>query len=96
MGEHLAGAAHAALHLVKDQQQPVCVAQRAHLFKVSIRHGTDAAFALHRFDHDGGCGIGDRRAKRLHIAKFDMFETGEQRAEAFGHFLGPCRRDPGR
>ena len=29
-------------------------------------------------------------------AKFDMFETGEQRAEAFGHFLGPCRRDPGR
>ena len=52
--EHPAGAAEAGLHLVDDQQDAMAVAERAQAFEQFGGGGDEAAFALHRFQHDGG------------------------------------------
>ena len=54
IGKQLARAAHAALHLVEDQQHAVLVAQRAQRFEECIGRNADAAFALDRLDQDRG------------------------------------------
>ena len=51
-GEHLAGAAHAGLHFVGDQQDAVLVAQLAQLAMELRRRHEVAAFALDRLDED--------------------------------------------
>ena len=53
VGVPLAGAAHAGLHLVEDQQQLVLVGQLAQPFEVASRRQVDAALALDRLDQDG-------------------------------------------
>jgi hypothetical protein len=53
VGEPLAGAAHAALHLI-DHQQPVAfVAQLAHLLQVVDAHRIDATFTLNGLKEHG-------------------------------------------
>src|SRR5258708_1176658 len=54
MGEQLAGAAHAALHFVEDEQKTELVGDRAELAQIIKARRPDAAFALHRLDQDGG------------------------------------------
>ncbi len=61
IGEQRAGAAHAGLHLVEDQQQPVAVAELAHSPQVAGVGGHDAALALDGLEHDGD---GPRRDRR--------------------------------
>jgi hypothetical protein len=53
-GEHAAGAADAALHLVEDQEDSVLVADRAQPGKETRGRHQVAAFALERLDQDRG------------------------------------------
>ena len=92
MGEQLAGAADAGLHLVEDQEQAVLVAELAQAAQALRRHGADAALALDRLDQDGA-GLGrDRRLQRLVIAERDLVEALDLRAEAFEILLSARRR----
>ena len=50
--EQLAGAAHAGLDLVDDQQQAVLAGQRAQLLQEFVGRGPHAGFALDRLQHD--------------------------------------------
>jgi hypothetical protein len=59
-GPHLAGAAHAGLHLVADQQDAVLFRDAHQFIEELLRRDDIAAFALHRFDDDGGHFIGGR------------------------------------
>ena len=76
--EQLAGAAHAGLDLVEDQQQAIRVGQRPQLPKELIGRGPDAGFALDRLQHhrnrlvryqplDGGEIVEPRFAKARHL-----------------------------
>jgi hypothetical protein len=82
MGEELARPAVAALHFVEDQQHAVLVAERAQAAHEFGRHGGAAALALHGLDEDGAGLRRDRRLDQLQIARCDMLEAGERRAEA--------------
>ena len=60
VGEQLAGAAHAGLHLVEHQQQAVVVAELAQRPEERMRRRAHAALALQRLDQDAG-GVGADR-----------------------------------
>jgi hypothetical protein len=53
VGKPLAGAAHAALHLVDHHQPVALVAELAQLLQVFGAHGVHAAFALDGFKEHG-------------------------------------------
>ena len=75
IGEELAGAADAGLHLVEDEQQAVLVAERAELAQELAGDEADAALALDRLDHDRR-GLGpDRRLDRLEVAERHLVEA---------------------
>ncbi len=93
IGEELARPAHAALHFVEDQQQPIGVAERAQGFEEFGRGHADAAFALHRLNHDGGGLRRDRRLDGCEIAERHLIEAFERRAEALKIFRIATRRD---
>ena len=57
-GEHLAGAAHARLHLVDDQQDAVLRRQLAQALQERRRRHDVAALALDRLDDDRGDFVG--------------------------------------
>ena len=58
-GVHRAGAAHAAHHLVEDQQRAVAVADLAHAPEVAWQRGDAAGGgADHRFGDEGDDGVG--------------------------------------
>lgn len=52
-GEHLARAPEAGLHLVRDEQDVVVVADLAHPLEIPLRRGHVAALAQHGLDEDG-------------------------------------------
>ena len=57
-GPHLAGDAHAALHLVEDEEHFVLVAYLAQLLEELGAEVVVAALALYRLDDDGGYAVG--------------------------------------
>ncbi len=87
IGEELAGAADAGLHLVHDQQQPLGVAERPKLAQEAVRKGTHAALALQRLDHHRRRLGGHRRLDERDVAKGDLVEAVRLGAEAFQIFL---------
>ena len=93
MGKQLAGAAHAALHLVQDHQRARGIAKVAQTLEAGIGQHADAAFALDRFQHHRRRTAGDRGTQRVVIAEGQHAEAGHQRAEALGHLFRPCRRN---
>ena len=71
-GEHLAGAPHAALHLVEHQQDAVQIAERAQPRQEVRRRHDVAPFAQHRLDDDGRDVLGRRhRGEQLDDAVAD-------------------------
>ena len=87
VSEDLAGAAHAALHLVEDQQQAVLVAQFAQGFEELRRRCAHTALALHGLDHDRRGLRADRLLHRIEVAERDLVEALDRRAEPFEIFL---------
>jgi hypothetical protein len=74
MREQLAGAAHARLHLVEDQQDAMLVAQlRASPAGIG-RHRADTALALHRLDEHAGVSGADGRLERVMVAEGEVLE----------------------
>ena len=61
-GEHLAGAAEAALHLVDDEQDAVVDAPLGDAFDEGLGCRDVAALADHRLDDDGRHLVGQRSA----------------------------------
>ncbi len=58
-GQELAGAAHAGLHLIDDEQNVFFLAERRDLGNIVGIQGDNAALALYQLHHDGaGRGIG--------------------------------------
>ena len=53
VGKPFAGAAHARLHFIQDQQPALGIAQGTHLLQVFLAHGVQTAFALDGLHHDG-------------------------------------------
>ena len=89
MGPHLAGTAHAGLHFVHRQQQPVFIAHGAQFAQEAQRRGAHAAFTLHGFNHHAG-GIGTNRiTHRIHIVEGHVVEAFNRWAEAGQVFLIP-------
>ena len=83
IGEELAGPADAALDLVDHEQH---VARAAELLDAAQEFrggGIDAAFALDRFDQDGGGGLGvDGLVPGGEVVERGRGEAGQQRTEA--------------
>ena len=82
VGEQVAGAAHAGLHLVEDQQQAVARRTIGAAPK-KVRRGRHPALALHRLDHDGRGLRTDRLLDRFEIAMRHLVEAVQRRPETF-------------
>ena len=85
--EHLAGAPHAALHLVEHQEDAVAIGDRAQPAQELRRRHDVAAFAQHRLDDDRRdvVGRGHRREQLLDaggVAVRRVIHAGQQRPEA--------------
>ena len=93
MGKQLAGAAHAALHLVQDHQRAGGIAEVAQPLEAGIGQHADAAFALDRLQHHRRRAVGDRGAQRIVIAEGQHAEARHQRTEALGQLVRSGRRD---
>ena len=92
MGKEMARAAHAALHLVEDQEQAVPVAQGPQPPQASRRNGPNATLALDRFDQDRRRFRSDHLFDRVVIGKGNLIEAVDLGSKAIEIFLLPARR----
>ena len=83
----LAGAPHAALHLVQHQHQILFVADVAQAGQEFLAGRTDTAFALDRFDQEAGGVRANGSARRFQIVKLHIFEARQQWQEALVHLV---------
>src|SRR2546429_8855195 len=82
--EHLAGAAHAALNFVDDEQDPIFITDATQATQESLRRRGGSSFGLHWFDHDGGDVFGRRRGFEQRI--LDPIQTSWGRAAVSAGF----------
>jgi hypothetical protein len=76
VGEQAAGAAHAGLHFVDDQQQAVLAGEFAQGLHEVRLGGDHAAFALHRLEHHRD-GLGaDQRLHRVDVVEVAFGKPG--------------------
>src|SRR5262249_60792925 len=93
IGEHLARARDARLHLVEHEQQAMLIAQLAQATQKCRRRDTHAAFTLDRFDQNSRSLRTDGALDRIEVAKGHLIETIERRTETVEIFLVPRGRD---
>ena len=92
IGAPLAGAAHAGLNLIHDEQRAGGVCQRACFGEELLRERADAAFALDGFDEDGADFIGKLCAQIGDVVEADKLHARNHRPERFAVFrLVSCR-----
>ncbi len=77
----LAGAAHAGLNLIDDEQSAGGTGQRAGLGKELLRQRTNAAFALDGLDEDGADFVGKLRAQIGDIVEAYKLDAGNHRTK---------------
>src|SRR5690606_8664434 len=93
MGEEASGTADARLHLVEDEKQPLPIADLAQPAQPVVRHFTDPAFPLHRFDQDRRGLRRDRLLGSIHVGEGNLIETLYLGTEALEIFRLPARRN---
>ena len=81
IGAPLAGAAHAGLNLIDDQQRAGGTGQRAGFGEELLRQRTNAAFALDGFDENGADFIGEFGAQIGDVVEADELNAGNDGAE---------------
>jgi hypothetical protein len=89
--KQVAGAAHAGLHLVEDQQQAIVVAQLTQRFEKGVRRRAYAALALQRFDQDARGVRTDCASDGFEIAERHLIEAIQRRPKTLEIFGGPGR-----
>ena len=86
VGKQLAGAAHASLHLVENQEQAVGVTQLAQRPKERMRRGAHPTFALQRLDQDARGVRTDCFLDRFEFAERHLVEAIHRRPETLKIF----------
>ena len=74
--KHLAGAPHAGLHLVKDEERAELVAERAHARQIIVVGNVHAALALDRLQKDRADVLADGAARCHHVAHCEKIVEG--------------------
>ncbi len=93
IGEQVAGAPHAGLHFVEDQQRAVLVGELAQLAQGLVRRHPHAPLALDGLDQDGGGGRADHALDRRDVAERHLVEALDHRSEAVEIFLLAAGRE---
>ena len=83
MREQLTRAAHAGLHLIEQQQNPLLVGERAQILEEAPGDLAHAALAHDRLDEDSGRFIADRRLDGIDVERSHLVEAVDRRSEAF-------------
>ena len=96
MGEQAPGAAHAALHLVEQEQDALLIAKGPQIPQERPGHFAHAALAHDRLDHDSGGGVANGSLNGADIAGCDMVEAIDGRAEALEMLGLAAGRDGGK
>ena len=87
IGAPLAGAAHAGLNLIDDEQCAGGASQCAGLSEELLRERTNAAFALNGLDENGAYFVGEFGAEIDHVVEADKFNAGNDRGERLAVLL---------
>ena len=93
IGAPLAGAAHAGLNFIDDEQRAGGTGEGAGFSEEFLREGTDAAFTLDGFDEDGADFSGEFGAQIGYVVEANEFNAGDDRSEGLAVFLLICGRD---
>ena len=81
IGAPLAGAAHAGLNLVDDEQRAGGAGECARFREELLRERANAAFALDGFDEDGADFVGELRAQVGDVVEADELDAGHDGSE---------------
>ena len=81
IGAPLAGAAHAGLNFIDDEQRAGGAGEGAGFGEELLREGTNAAFALDGFDEDGADFVGEFGAQIGNVVEADELDAGNDGAK---------------
>ena len=87
MGEKFSGSADTDLHLVKNEQQPVAVAQLTQPSEIAVGRHDHPTLALNRFDQNCNGFIRQGRFHGRQVSKRHIAETLQHRPESLADFF---------